>query len=166
MPKYEDLINKEYAGNNIELFKRVLEVMPTNERLDWDNIDLGDNINYHLVVWFNEDTWPHFHIISDAGLYETSLSILEPSYYCHKDNLQLLSDLQMQKLIEYLNESPDGHYTRWNCICQYWRDFNKDRMYQFRENFLDNNANLIPIPNYKFNTMGIKYADTYYKENV
>ncbi len=164
MPKYEDLINKEYSGNDIELFKRVLEVMPTNERLDWDNVDLGDNINYHLVVWFNEDTWPHFHIISDDGSFETSLSILEPSYYYHK-NIQPLTNLQIYKLIEYLNESLDGYYTRWNCICQYWRDFNVDKIYLYKENFQDNNANLISIPDYKFG-MKIKYADTYYKENV
>ena len=162
MPTYKNLINKDIISD-IDFYKRKLKVMPIDERLDWDNVDLGDNINYHIQVWFNEDKWPHFHIISDDGTFETALSFLEPTYYIHKEGIQYLSCNQIDKLFDYLNVKPDEYYTRWNVICEYWRDFNIDRIYLYKENFQDNNANLISIPDYKFG-MKIKYADIYYKE--
>ena len=163
MPKYEDLINKDITCD-INFYKLYLSTMPDNEGLQWNNVDLNDDQKYYIRLWMNEDTWPHFHIISNDGTFETALSIMEASYYFHKENMNALKDYQIDNLIKYLNSNIAEYTTRWNFICFIWKELNV-----YRKCYLDNiDTDSIQIPDYtilKSNPI-IKYSNNFYKESL
>ena len=145
MLDFNILVNKDIICD-IDEFKLELTIMPEDDRLDWDGVDLGDGKNYHIQVWFNESNIPHFHLISNDGTVETAICIFEPRYYFHRPELTSLTNNQIKKLLEYLN-SFHGSETRWNGICTFWIAFNENRNYLFKETYEDNFLT-IPIPDY------------------
>ena len=147
MAKLENMINTHFRFGYEKIKSDIYQLSEDESYTMITDLDLGSNQTCKIIIWSNESCIPHFHIVFpdvNTEFNESSLCILYPRYYIHKDNFKKLTNSQLKAIEDWLHKSTLNQYTtNWFQICIMWEKFNWFKHYVGQDKIKS-----IPIPKY------------------